>query len=337
MSIVMTPEQDFAQDQAIGSDGEKTDLDFAAELKASTMAVRLMQSRFGTRKNLKKAQVATAAEVFRAEESFVTAAKKILDTTAECYSDVVAVLYNAKGYWKSVTSPFPENGVRLINVNRVDAFNDQMREFKVELEKAVDVLAGEYAGLREAARAQLGDLFDPADYPDDICDEFDLDWEFVSVDPPEYLKDLNPELYEAQKQRALAKFEAALGMAEGAAIEELHKLVSNLADRLSPGEDGKPKVIRTSAVDNIKEFIKRFREMQIGSNAALQALIEDAEERLAGVSSERLKKDGGLRATIGEEMAKLRDSVGAMIVTKPRRMLRLDGEDGEQVSEPASE
>ena len=125
------------------------------------------------------------------------------------------------------------------------------------------------AELRTAAQQRLGRLFNLSDYPASLSGLFAVEWNFPSIEPPDYLRQLNPELYEQECRRVSARFDEALQLAEQAFLAELSQLVTHLSDRLSGTEDGKPKVFRDSAIANLNEFFERFKHLNIGSNDEL--------------------------------------------------------------------
>jgi len=84
-------------------------------------------------------------------------------------------------YWKSLTLPYPEPGIRLIRQEQIDSFNQQMTTFRTELHDAVAKLDDHYEELRSAARRRLGELYNSADYPPSLRGLFDLAWEFPNV------------------------------------------------------------------------------------------------------------------------------------------------------------
>ena len=45
-------------------------------------------------------------------------------------------------------------------------------------------------------RQRLGSLFDAGDYPDSLAELFAIEFDFPSVEVPDYLQRLNPQLYE---------------------------------------------------------------------------------------------------------------------------------------------
>src|SRR5262249_4261071 len=120
-----------------------------------------------------------------------------------------------------------------------------------------------------AARESLARLYNATDYPESLIGLFDVNWEFPSVEPPAYLERLSPELYRKESERVAARFDEAVGLAEEAFLAELDRLVTHLTERLSGQEDGKPKVFRDSAIENLTEFFSRFRRLNIRSNEQL--------------------------------------------------------------------
>ena len=94
------------------------------------------------------------------------------------------------------------------------------------------------------------------------------------MEVPNYLKRLSLELYEQECRRVANQFDEAVLLAEEAFLNELNRLVSHLTDRLSGAKNGKPKVFRDSAVENLREFFSRFQQLKINSNSELDDLVE---------------------------------------------------------------
>src|SRR5438874_4079105 len=93
----------------------------AQRLRASTAAVRVSLRWLGVRKTLTPEQKNQAAESFGAEGDFLSARKKLLDTTHPAYKAVTAVRGQIVQFWKSMSLPYPEPGVRLIQQGKVAA------------------------------------------------------------------------------------------------------------------------------------------------------------------------------------------------------------------------
>src|SRR5262249_51693269 len=229
----------------------------AERLRLTSAAVRVSLRWLGVRKTLTPEQKNQAAETFAASGEFLSARKKLLDTRHAAYQEVTGVRGRVLSYWKGCTLPYPEPGVRLIKQDQVESFNARMVRFRNDLDAAVTQLDRHYAELKAAARRRLGQLYDPADYPAGLQGLFGVDWDFPSVEPPDYLLQLSPALYEQERARVAGRFEEAVQMAEGAFIGELAKLVSHLTERLT-GTDGAHKIFRAYARSSVVGFSERF-------------------------------------------------------------------------------
>jgi hypothetical protein len=215
--------------------------------------------------------------------------------------------------------PYPEPGIRLIRQDRIDEFTAQVREFQEELAEAAKTLDLHYHELKATARQRLGSLFNEGDYPESLARAFAIGCDFPSVEPPEYLQQLNPQLYEQECQRMQERFSEAVRLAEQAFTAELAKLVSHLTERLTGQEDGKPKVFRDTAIENLAEFFQRFRDLNVRSNDQLDRLVADAQRVIRGVEPQALRDNAGLRQHVATEMSRVQSVLDGLLVDRPRR------------------
>ena len=116
-----------------------------------------------------------------------------------------------------------------------------------------------------------------------------------------------------------ARFDEAVQLAEQAFTDELAKLVSHLTERLSGQEDGKPKVFRDSAVENLTEFFERFRHLNVRSNEQLDELVAQAQRTIRGVEPQELRDSAGLRQQVATQLAGVQATLDGMLVDRPRR------------------
>ncbi|MGO9110059.1 MAG: hypothetical protein ACLP9L_12575 [Thermoguttaceae bacterium] len=291
----------------------------ADRLRAGMAAVRVSISWFGTRKSLTVEQKAESAEPFNAEAKFLSAGKKLLDISHPAFKAVTAVRGKVIAYWKSMSLPFPESGVRLIRQDRVEDFAAKMQEFQAELTEAVETLDRRYSELKATARQRLGSLFNSSDYPASLAGLFEISFDFPSVEPPDYLQQLNPALYEQECERVQSRFDEAVRLAEEAFTAELAKLISHLTERLSGQEDGKPKIFRDSAVENLTEFFQRFRALNVRSSEQLHQLVSQAQRVIRGVEPQDLRDNDGLRQQVTTEMSRVSSVLDGLLVDRPRR------------------
>ena len=291
------------------------------QLQTTMAAMRVSFTWFGVRKALSDEQKARAADAFGAEGDFLSAGKKLLDTRDPAFRAVSSIRHRTIAFFKSRSLPFPEPGIRLIRQDDLDVIHAEMNRCQRDLVDAVSALDERFESLKSAAQEQLGRLFSVSDYPESLVGLFDMTWEFPSVEPPDYLRQLSPDLYRQECERVQARFDEAVRLAESAFFEELARLVEHLTERLSGSDDGKPKVFRDSAVENLSAFFDRFRRLNIRSNPDLDALVEDAQRAVRGVEPQQLRDDPALRQRIATQLAGVQSVVDGLMVDRPRRAI----------------
>jgi hypothetical protein len=295
----------------------------AAERLRTTMAAcRVQFTWWGVQRALTADQKAHAAQAFDAEGGFLSAGKKLLDTKAPAFRAVTAIRTKISDSWKGVSLPFPEPGVRLIKLDAVEDFDRQMADFKAELDDAVANLERHFDELKRAAARRLGSLYNPSDYPEALRGLFGVSWDYPAIDPPAYLVQLAPELYQREQERVRARFEEAVRLAEQAFIDEFARLVNHLTERITgTNDDGSPKVFRDSAIENMDEFFERFRSLNVRSNQQLDDLVAQAQRAVRNVGAQDLRDSESLRSQVATQLTRVQASLDAMLVDRPRRRI----------------
>jgi hypothetical protein len=290
-------------------------------LQQMMAAARVSFTWLGTRRTLTPQQKQEAADTFAAESRYLSAGKKLLDTSHPAFRAVTAIRHRAISYWRGVSLPYPEPGIRLIRQDRIEPFNRELTDLRQDLAQAVQSLQEQYEALKSGAHQRLGRLFDERDYPANLHGLFDLEWDFPSVQPAEYLRQLSPALYEQESARVTARFEEAVGLAEHAFASELSKLVAHLNERLAGTDDGRPKVFRDTAVANLSEFFQRFRQLNVRSNDQLDELVDQAQNVIQGVIPEELRSSGDLRQRVAAQLSAVQAKLDGLLIDRPRRKI----------------
>ena len=245
----------------------------AERLRTTMAAVRVSLSWFGTRKTLTAEQKAEAAEPFGTDARFLSAGKRLLDISHPAYKAVTAVRNKVIAVLEvdvaavsraghPADPPGPDRRLRRQDAGVPGGTGRSRRHSRPSLQRteghrpAAARIAVQRRGLPRVAAGHVS-----------------MSSDFPSVEPPDYLQQLNPQLYEQECQRVQSRFDEAVRLAEEAFTAELAKLVSHLTERLSGQEDGKPKIFRDSAVENLTEFFGRFRELNVRSNEQLDQLV----------------------------------------------------------------
>ena len=189
-------------------------------------------------------------------------------------------------YWKGMSLPYPEPGVRLIRQDQVEEFAAPDGRLPVELDDAVrqprPPLRRAEAGRRRAARARC---INPADYPETLVGLFD-----VAVGLPQRRAAGLPACSSARPStsrsgpawRRGSRRRCGWPSRRSRGVRPAGR--RTCAERITgAGEDGQPKVFRDSAVDNLSDFFGRFRELNVRSNEQLDELVERAQRAVRGV------------------------------------------------------
>lgn len=301
--------------------------EFAERLRQETLAVRLERSQFGTSRKVNDQQRERMAQLFGADAGRIAANKKLLNKRHDAYLAVTSALNRARDCWMDNTVPYPEPGLRLIKRDKVESFDAAMQAIKADLTAARLALELVYQNeLIPDARERLGDLFNAADYPMEISGEFEVNWGFSNVDPPEYLRNISPRLYQQMEERVQARFEEALAQTEAAFVDEFTKLVENLVERLTPSPDGKRRVIKDANIENLNSWFEQFRSLNIGSNSELDSLVDQAQRAIRGVDVKALRKDVTVQGQIRATMAEIANRLEGLQVDRPSRKITLGDE-----------
>ncbi|QEG41332.1 hypothetical protein [Roseimaritima ulvae] len=306
--------------EAAASTDTRTDV--GERLQAETTAVRLRIRWPGVRKTLSQDQTRKAAGTFDADIKSVSASKKLLDTTHPAFRAATSVKTQAVDYWKRSTLPYIEPGMRLLRRGDIGTFDLQLTSIKSELAAVVEELDLHYGELVDQARERLGNLFDAGDYASDLREQFAIEWDYPSCDPPAYLLQVSPQLYYSECARVQTRFDEAVKLAEQTFAEELSQLVSHLAERLHGGEEGQPKVFRDSAVTNLLEFFDRFQRLNIRSDEQLNRLVADARQIIGGKAPQQLRSEPSLRQNVSQELTRVEAALEGWMVDRPRRNIQ---------------
>jgi len=301
----------------------------AQSIKDQTAAVSFRSHKFGVRRKLDQATCAQAAKPFAADPATLTASKSILDTRAEAFRQVTDVIRRARRYWKSMTVFYPMRGIRLIRRDQLESFNAQMVQFRDELNRNIDDLLSAYKQMKLEARQKLGQLYASKDYPDPdtLGDEFQIVWGFPNIDPPNYLKELNPALYAQEQARIAARFEEAVAQAEQAVAAELQELVAHLVTKLTPNEDGKRKTLNEKALKGLADFVQKFRQISIHSSPELEAMVKQVDGIAKGLDLKDLKANPEHQQSLFNDVSMIKDTLDTMLIDAPDRKIDLDDDE----------
>jgi hypothetical protein len=291
----------------------------AQRLRITMAPCRLRFFWLGAEKALTPEQRARAAERFLAAPRSLAATKRWVDTRHPAFRATTAVRHGIASYWRGLTLPFPEPGLRLIRLEQVEEFSRRMTLYSGELRDAAAELDRYYDDLKADAARRLGALFDPADYPATLRNSFAVRWHFLNLEPPSQLTWLSPCVHQPEEFRVQTRFEEAVGLAERIFLEEFLGRVTHLGERISGTDpDGSAKVFRDAAVHDLGDFLARYIRFNLRSEPRLDELVALVRRTLEGVTPERLRGQVGLRRSVAAQLSWVLASLGAMADDRAR-------------------
>lgn len=267
---------------------------------------------------------------FTLDDRMFSATKALIDSKE--LSPVRSVQNQARAFLQSVALPSHKvfgDGTYLVPLPLVERVNDKLNALRAQLKEEAAALASRYAAAVERQREALGPLFKISDYvqPEQVVESYDIDWTFVSFSAPEKLETVSHALAEAahkkhQDRLASAFDEVLLGL-RSTALE----IVSNLAERLTPDETGRPRVLRSSALDELRQFAELLPQRNLADDAKLATAIKKLVAHANGLQVDDLRGAGseavreGLRAA-AEQAQK---TLASLVQSGPRRGIKLPG------------
>lgn len=222
---------------------------------------------------------------------------------------------------RSTPSVMFRAGVYLLPLTLLAETDNYLTDQAARLSDLVAKFIGEYEQAKRDAADRLGSLYNPADYPpaDSVRAAFGLSWQYIAVDAARKVGEISAAIMQREQEKAAATWRSALEEATAVLRAGFADLVSHMVERLTPGEDNKPRIFRDSLVGNVREFLRTFPERNLSDDQELAALAKDAERLLSGVDAEALRKSDGLRDSIRQGMTEIKTRLDAAVINQPAR------------------
>ncbi|WP_447859638.1 hypothetical protein [Nitrospira calida] len=289
----------------------------AADLWKQAVALVIETRRMGIRR------IVTGHAPDGADPEMVRVSKAILDGPE--YRAIVRCDHRLRAEVGKLGLPISAyfKGAAVIPVALLDEVEDRLEAFQAARQAAVEAFIAAYPAMVERARARLGPLFDPADYPpvEALAGLFGVRVQYLTFDLPGVLQHCS----ERARRRAMAEGQAQLGEA----IQEMRRhlreafagLVTHLRDRLAPDPvTGARRTLRASSVQGLLEFLDTFGARNaVAGDADLAALVGQARALLAGVELPELRTDEALRQAVQAGLDGITAQLDELLVAPPRR------------------
>jgi hypothetical protein len=267
-----------------------------------------------------------SAVTVEADKALLRLSKTLLDSP-----ELVAIVKHDSKVSNAIDKvSFPSHfkgGVFLVGVTRVAELNENLKTWKAERETLVDLACDMYLQRCEETAARLNVVAASSDYPtvEVFRSKFGFEWSWVAFETPTKLKAISADIFEQEKKKAVVQLTMVADNVQQAIRAQLSDMFDHLADRLTPGADGKPKRLMKSATGNIQEWLKSFED--ITGDADFAPIIAKARSVMEGVDPAMLKDDL-VRTKVLSEISELSAALDPLVVDKADRAISFtDGED----------
>ncbi len=306
---------------------------FQHSAEAPTSLVFLLNLRLGTLGNSKKVP-STAVKVVRefdfdpdTDPEMLRVNKTLLDCPE--LREIKRYHHELRDYIEARELPTKGQfraGMYLMSYRHLDAIEARLTMARENIGELVDQLVEALPERIEQSRARLGTLFNEHEYPSEatIREKLRIQFEYQTLATPEGLKRINREMFDREQAKLQRRMQEALDDSRAIIAQQTRDLLSAVADRLTPDESGKPKIIQANMAANWTAALEMLGDKNITGDSDLTAVIEQAKARIAGRGASDLKSDAATREEITAAFAELIARLDDQVIDKPLRQISFD-------------
>lgn len=265
--------------------------------------------------------IAKDGESLQDEKKALTVTKKLVDSQflRPCESVIAAAKSYLRGRAISAHRVFGA-GTNLVPIESVSEVEERMTQFAADLDKAKAELAGRWDEVREESRKKHGKLFVESQFPtaEDVLNDYSIEWSYVSFAAPDRLETVDSAVFESAKN----KYQAKLASAYDEVVVQLRATaltaMKELANRLKPGADGRPKALMPTALRDIQNLMEQLPVLNLTDDDALADIVTKVGAIANGLDVDTLRKAPGIRNMLLSAAEEATSELDALIKSECR-------------------
>lgn len=234
--------------------------------------------------------------------------KHLLASADEKLRAIQKIGGEARRYLDDNTLPWDDAGNRLLPNEKAIEVVGELTAFEKRYHQAVEDFVDQYPELRAQALANLGDLANDDDYPqqDQVRHKFSFRLSFTPV--PTGFSDvrtgLGPQQVEALQKHYQAASRRQVGEALQAAWARLRENLVTYSDRLREKDDGSGKmnIFRDSMVSNLRDTCALLKTLNVFDDDDLERCRIRVERDIASFEPESLRDSELLAKSVKSEV-----------------------------------
>lgn len=197
----------------------------------------------------------------------------------QLFESINQLISQARKYHYSVTLPWTDGGDRLLPTSLFAEHTKTIRAFRSEFQAAVKTAFAAYPAEVNAARARLGSMYDPADYPavHELHEKFDMAVTYIQV--PE-AKDFRVDVAQDVAEDIRTEITANIGLRQNAALQECYRRVQDIASKLYERLSSPDAIFKDSLLTNAADLAVLLPSFNLTNDAVLTELHNDVQTLL---------------------------------------------------------
>jgi hypothetical protein len=218
-----------------------------------------------------------------------------------------------RNYHMLATSPWSDNGTRLLTTSVFLEYQKQMAQFEKEYWDAVNDFLPIYNTKISAAAFQLGALFNREEYPDvdRVKDKFGFRLNYTPLPSAgDFRVDIGHQGLEELRYRYESVYTQNIEKVMEDAWNRLHGILTQLSYGLRTNEDGTKGKVYTSVLENAEQLCSLLRFFNIKGDAQLEAMRVTLENALIGIEVKDFTQSDFLRKSVKDTVDTLLDKWG---------------------------
>jgi hypothetical protein len=278
-------------------------------LSDRALLVQLNVSQWAARKLDKKAtkQVADSNGAAREAGNYN---KKLLPMS-DSLANIHTMTGDIRREFYANTLPWGLEGTHMLPTANYLAFMTGFRKRRSDWDLVVNKFLTDYPSLQHSARQFLGNLYDPADYPDvsELRHRFKMDLVVMPVPTNDFRVQLADDELSTIHADIQRRVEESSGLAMKEAWRRLYDHVKLMAERLANTEGR----LYESLFDNALELCRILPRLNFADDPHLEAMRQEVEAKLAGHNKDSIKDNPVLRKQVADEAADIMARMGAFM------------------------
>ena len=218
-----------------------------------------------------------------------------------------------------MTLPWFNDGTRLLPSDLYLEFERKMSAHSQEFTTAVADFIDAYPALVDAAKDDLGGMYNDNDYPAqfELDQKFSMAIHYMNVpDSADIRVDVSETQADLIKENVRKSIEKAQSHAMQDIWQRIQKVCGRMVERLNEYQpahlDSKAQgIFRDSLVENIKELADVLPAMNIANDDHLNDISERMKNTLCKYSSDDLREDDSLRKDVAGKAQQILDEISA--------------------------